>query len=335
MPLPLLIGAAVLATGWGAKKGLDAKKDFAKASEYNSDAKRIYEHARKTLDISRVTTNQSLEDLGRTKVSIYNKSLKQFIEIFERIKNIDISELKIDNLSTEIIKEMIEMKSISISMEEIAGAGIASISAGALAGLGAYGGAMTFAAASTGTAIGSLSGVAATNATLAWFGGGSLAAGGMGMAGGAAVLGGVVAGPVLMVAGMMAASKAEKARADAYSNLKEAQAASEIMTAAKKTSDIIGFIAIEINDILIELDSYFKSMIVKLSMVVIKSSDYSSYNESEKSIVVNTVAYAITLKNIMDFSVMDENGNPLDTILNKSKELEKEAINLYEKISLI
>jgi len=46
----------------------------------------------------------------------------------------------------------------------------------------------TLGTASTGTAIGSLSGVAATNATLAWLGGGSIAAGGGGVAAGAAIL---------------------------------------------------------------------------------------------------------------------------------------------------
>ncbi|MGN0016065.1 MAG: toxin-antitoxin system YwqK family antitoxin [Candidatus Avelusimicrobium sp.] len=45
-----------------------------------------------------------------------------------------------------------------------------------------------YAAASTSTAISSLSGAAATNATLAWLGGGSIASGGGGMAAGAAVL---------------------------------------------------------------------------------------------------------------------------------------------------
>ena len=42
--------------------------------------------------------------------------------------------------------------------------------------------------ASTGTAISTLSGAAATKATLAWLGGGTLAAGGLGVAGGAVVL---------------------------------------------------------------------------------------------------------------------------------------------------
>lgn len=82
---------------------------------------------------------------------------------------------------------------------------------GVLAGLGAYSSVGTLAAASTGTAISSLSGVAATNATLAWLGGGSLATGGFGMAGGALALGGVVLGPALAVGGFMLASKAEEA----------------------------------------------------------------------------------------------------------------------------
>ena len=43
--------------------------------------------------------------------------------------------------------------------------------------------------ASTGTAIGALSGAAATNAALAWLGGGAVAAGGTGMAGGSLFLG--------------------------------------------------------------------------------------------------------------------------------------------------
>lgn len=54
--------------------------------------------------------------------------------------------------------------------------------------------ATTFGAASTGTAISTLSGAAATNATLAWLGGGALAAGGGGTAAGTALL--AMAGPI-------------------------------------------------------------------------------------------------------------------------------------------
>lgn len=64
---------------------------------------------------------------------------------------------------------------------------------GVATGAAAWWAVSTFGTASTGTAIGSLSGAAATNATLAWFGGGSIAAGGLGVTGGAVVLTGGVA----------------------------------------------------------------------------------------------------------------------------------------------
>lgn len=330
--VPLLIGAAVIAAGWGTKKGIDAKKDYSDAHEYNNRAKDIYETASDALSYSRSITNSSLEELGITKLTIYNKSISKFISIFEQIKNINLTDLNIDELSIETSHEILQMKNIAISMSEIAGSGVASLGAGALAGLGAYGGAMTFGAASTGTAIGTLSGAAATNATLAWFGGGSLASGGLGMAGGTMILGGLVAGPVLMVAGMVAAAKAEKARADAYSNYLEAKAAAESMTAAKKTSDIIGLMANEINERLIELNVCFKSVISLLNVVVSSSKDYQTYNENKKNIVRNSVAFAITIKNIMDFSIFDEKGNPIYEIINKSKILEKRATELSEEI---
>ncbi len=63
--------------------------------------------------------------------------------------------------------------------------------------------------ASTGTAIGTLSGAAATNATLAWLGGGALAAGGGGMAAGLLTLGGLVALPLIAFSAWSTHSKAD------------------------------------------------------------------------------------------------------------------------------
>jgi hypothetical protein len=66
--------------------------------------------------------------------------------------------------------------------------------------------------ASTGTAISTISGIAATNATLAWFGGGALAAGGAGMAGGTWVLAAIVIVPTVLICAWYAYSKAQKFR---------------------------------------------------------------------------------------------------------------------------
>ncbi|WP_225414170.1 hypothetical protein [Stigmatella hybrida] len=77
--------------------------------------------------------------------------------------------------------------------------GAGSIAGGSMA-VGSWALVTALGSASTGAAISGLSGVAATNATLAWFGGGALAAGGAGMAGGAAVLGGLFAIPLVYFA---------------------------------------------------------------------------------------------------------------------------------------
>lgn len=87
--------------------------------------------------------------------------------------------------------------------------GFGSITGGTMA-VGAWSLVTLFGSASTGAAISGLSGVAATNATLAWFGGGALAAGGAGMAGGMTVLGGIVAIPLVYVAAKGTHKKAKE-----------------------------------------------------------------------------------------------------------------------------
>lgn len=77
--------------------------------------------------------------------------------------------------------------------------GSASTGAGAAVTCGAMWVATTWGTAGTGTAISSLSGAAASNAALAWLGGGTVASGGGGMAAGAAVLTG---GAALVIAGV-------------------------------------------------------------------------------------------------------------------------------------
>jgi hypothetical protein len=89
--------------------------------------------------------------------------------------------------------------------EKIASAG--TVATGTAIGLGGQTAAMaaatTFGTASTGTAISSLSGVAAYNASLAWLGGGTIAAGGGGMAAGAMVLTSIpVIGGAVAIAGL-------------------------------------------------------------------------------------------------------------------------------------
>lgn len=86
-----------------------------------------------------------------------------------------------------------------------AGATGAAAYAGIPAAVGALG------TASTGTAIGTLSGAARASATLAWLGGGSLASGGGGIALGVTALNVVTAEPTLLIGGLVLNGEGEKA----------------------------------------------------------------------------------------------------------------------------
>lgn len=87
--------------------------------------------------------------------------------------------------------------------------------------------------ASTGAALSGLSGVAAYNATLAWFGGGALAAGGAGMSGGMMVLGGIVAAPIIFLSATSSYKKAKKIMLENEKVLKEANTLLKLLPEAE------------------------------------------------------------------------------------------------------
>lgn len=154
-------------------------------------------------------TNKKIEELGKYSNDLCIE-LNNIQKLFDEIRNMSsekklkCEKLKKIRLNWKQQAEKIEKDYKAASVKN-AGAGAAGIGAGvAVAALGpttAMGIATTFGVASTGTAISSLSGAAATNAALAWLGGGVLTAGGGGMAAGSAFL--ALAGPVgLVIAGV-------------------------------------------------------------------------------------------------------------------------------------
>ena len=108
-----------------------------------------------------------------------------------------------------------------------AGGAAAGAAVGSAAAYGTFVAAASFGTASTGAAISGLSGVAATNATLALLGGGTLAAGGAGVAGGTMVLAGIVAAPaaILFAGGLLwMAKRNRKQQQELAAQLDEAEA---------------------------------------------------------------------------------------------------------------
>lgn len=222
MPLPFIIGAAAvaIATGYGAKKGYDAYKDNEEAEDDYRDAQIKYEKSSKKSKMAKEFANEKFSDLGKLQCNIIQdeNGLNRLREIALQYKQdiANVSQGQLDSTQLQQFDEIV--RDLDKGLGDMKAAIGASVGAGAMAGLGAFGGVGLIGTASTGTAITSLTGVAATNATLAWFGGGSLATGGLGIAGGAAVLGGIVAAPAIAIAGAIFASraKAKKEKADDY-----------------------------------------------------------------------------------------------------------------------
>lgn len=314
MPIPFILGAIAIGTAAaGVGAGVKGLMNNSEANDINTLANSTIDIAKDNLDKAREATFYSLEALGREKIYVFDVSIKRFIESFEKLKNVDISDsVGIDEINKLKFDKAYfdELKECSLQVTSMLAGGIGGVGAGALAAFGAYSATMTFAAASTGTAIASLSGVAATNATLAFLGGGSLAAGGLGMAGGMAVLGGLVAGPALAVMGFVALGASSKKLDDAYSNLAEAGKIAEELETLRVSTNSIRRRTQMFERVLIRVDSLYSEAIDKLEEVVNEfGSDYSSYSEDAKKVVASNIKLTQTIKAILDTPILTDNGS--------------------------
>lgn len=320
MPLPLFIVGAISAAAAGAfgvGKSVKAGVDMHNAKETNERAQYIVERAKKEAEESRKNANQALEDLGNTKISVLTKSVKPFIETFEKIKNIELSESEglkeLSNLKSEdsLLNNLKDMSDMALKMlGGIAGGVAGGAALGAAAAFGAYSATMAFATASTGAAIAGLSGAAATNATLAFLGGGTLAAGGLGIAGGTALLGGVVAGPALAVLGFVVGAKASAAKDDAYSNLSTARKFEADMKAMRTACRGIRLRANMYERLLLKLDAIFTPIVYQLNDIVENSgTDYTCYTQNEKETVFASLTLAKAIKSVLDIPILNEDGS--------------------------
>lgn len=314
MPIPILFIAAGVGTGlFGVGKGIKAGVDQNNANITNNAAEYIIETSTNKINDARKNCGKSLDALGEKKIDILDVSIKNFITEFEKLNHVELTESTGLN---ELQKLVVDKKSFS-DLKELQGmassmvGGIATgAMAGALTAFGAYGAAGALATASTGTAIASLSGAAATNATLAFFGGGSLAAGGLGMAGGTAVLGGLVAGPALAVLGVVLGAKASKNLDHANANYAKAEEFREEMNAAtdlcrgiRKRSDMF-------HRFLIQLQTAFDPMVYEMSQIIAtKGNDFRTFTEEERNCVASSMAIAGAIKAVLDTPILDNDGN--------------------------
>ncbi|MFH0270572.1 hypothetical protein [Vibrio jasicida] len=351
MPLPfLLAGAALAAAGYGVKKGVDAKGDLDDANTYNRRKQSLVEEFKEDLETQKTCTMNTLQEYGELKKS-GTESINSFQSLFDvteeksiqndfkeskRIvitKEEEIAILKeigvIDqNLSHAQAEEKINTANIELSKIT---EGLKSVAAGSLAGVAAGGGAYlgvgSLATASTGTAISGLSGAAATNATLAWLGGGSLASGGFGMAGGTMVLGGLVAGPLLAIGGSVFAYKAAQAKDEAYSQYLETIAQVDkgrIVISKLAAIQQHTFTCTSVFEHL--LSSFNSHLIPQLKHLANDNLHYADMANDAKHCVMTSYAMAYLLKDFIAEGTINEKGddvNPQSVELVQSERVKK------------
>lgn len=189
-----------------------------KINEFDN-LKNKYNKLYKEMENKKNNVNKILEKLIKIKVQSV-QDLKKINEISKNLKGKDREVLQrkvgneFENVSFEKIKDTISAGETAINATK-------GVSAGLSTALGTWALVSTVGTASTGTAISSLSGAAATNAILAWFGGGSVAAGGGGMAAGTAILGGIIVVPALALTGVFNHLNANKKIKEIEEKMKE------------------------------------------------------------------------------------------------------------------
>ena len=313
MPLPLVfIGIAVVTGATGAGATVKAGVDHSKAKKINSNTEERIAYAANRLNTLREQCGDALQHLGEEKLFVLSGSIASFLDTFTKIKNVDfadsegLSELSKFHVDETTFEEIGELGHFAASL---ATGSIAGAAGGALTALGAYSAAATFATASTGTAISTLSGAAASNATLAFFGGGSLATGGLGMAGGTAVLGGLVAGPALLVMGVITGVTAEKGLEDAKKHAAEADVICEQLEIGVVQCIGIRRRTYLFHNLLARLDAQFLPLIHAMEEIVAnEGTNYATYKPESKKIIASVASTAVSIKAILDTPILSADG---------------------------
>ena len=226
-----------------------------------------------------------------------------------------------------------------------AGAGAGAM-AGAAGGMGMGGGAGAMAGAGGMGMCGGTGALAGAGGTAGGVGGGIVSSVAGGVAGGTfgavtggvttgtvagmAALGGMIAGPFLAVGGMVLASKAKKATADAGTNIGRVNAAVEQLKNKQLATEAAFYRVYTILSLLGRLDERFTPLLTEVQQLVVVSHDYSSYADTDKKAVMMAAMLAKTIKNVMETSILDDNG----MITSASEQIVAESERVMEAIAL-
>lgn len=246
-------------------------------------------------------TGEHLASYGRRQIEVQTTTLAAWVSWLEanerRIKRLDrtvVDGLQVARLDLPALRKLVNQGKL---LQGTVGATVSAV----VAQQAALSGVRALAAAGTGTAISTLSGAAAESATLAWLGGGTLAAGGGGVAAGGMMLTGFAIAPALLIGGITLAIQGEKALTQAKkyeADVKKAQAEMDLqidlMKRLRRRSD-------ELRSVLDQLDERAKSSLKELSNL-----DFDPDRDLER--FQQTALLMAEIGLVLSAPLLDENG---------------------------
>jgi len=340
MPLPFIIGAAAVAAGvGGVASAIHGGAKMKDANDTMHYAQRMQNQAIELFENENKKSTDVMDILGKKELEILS-SFEKFSTLIEKIqgrpefKNLSIGGVDIPDYEAEDIKKVYVGAGVLLGGMGGAAAG----TAGGFAAAGATTSAvMALGTASTGTAISTLSGVAATNATLAALGGGSLAAGGGGMALGSTILGGatlgvglLVGGIIFNVTGLKLSDKADEAYHQAEKTKQEVDKIVSYLTDLSSA-------AMEYTERLESLDGEYQKRLTVLDHMInfLDKYNWSDFTEREKMMVQNLVLIVGMLNRMckVNLVIKNEDGEGLNSVNHKDiDETIKDADAIFDNI---
>ncbi|GAA7925090.1 hypothetical protein COL401_08140 [Helicobacter pylori] len=282
MPLPFILGGlALVAAGYGVKKGIDALDADCEADEFIKKAENLKEEAKRKVDSAQSSRNQALVRLGKKKLHVLSHTVSNFLNHFHRLERLRITIGTKDTDMQDIQKQVLGTRNL---LNQLNTNGIDGDSAlGVIAGCG---------------------GLGASGFTAGAVLGGGLAASGLA---GMAVVGGLLAAPALAILGAISADEMEKKLDDAkayYSQVEAAVKKADVMVdqfqAVRKMADLF---TMQIT----KFDALFFSLSQEAIATMKKHNyDTSRYNQKERDQLSVTVSTLMTLSAFLKVSIMDK-----------------------------
>lgn len=310
MPIPfLLVGLGAAAGIIGAGGHLCAKDTNEEAQNVSRRAQDLYNNVKSSLEKTQNNAEEVLLKLGYSKKHTLDCSMNQFLNSYDKIKHIEVSDsIGINEISKFTIDQqgVIELKKMTDIYSSSIKSGAAGAATGAVIALAASGSLtiVTGGLATAGSAllvgeVGAAAAIAGTTLSL----------------GAALTPFAAVAAPVVLFTGISASMKADENLEKAKTMY--AEAASEKMKVSEPLCVAISERAKMFNALLIELDGMFSDCSNLLAGVIRKKEERvfekkltsQDFSEEELKLIAVTRALAGAVKSVIDTPILAKDGS--------------------------